>query len=53
MDEKRTELDKKQWTRGTNKRLLVTSFGFSEHLIEGSILTLKNKKKKQKQEETW
>ena len=28
MDEKRTELDKKQWTHGTNKWLLVTSFGF-------------------------
>ena len=28
INEKKTELDKEQWTRGTNKWLLVTSFGF-------------------------
>ena len=28
-------------------------FWVSEHLVEGSILTLKNQMQKQKQEETW
>ena len=37
-----------------NKKMTVSHlFWVSEHLVEGSILTLKNQMQKQKQEETW